>query len=80
MYNIVVISINVSSAFNPKLKRKERRPVTGPDGADAEPEKNNDKIDLFGDNPEWEPGWVKAYRVNAAGQVDKNIKNERCLY
>merc|ERR1711902_25117 len=28
-----------------------------------------DKIGLFGGNPDWEPGWVKAYKINAAGQI-----------
>lgn len=36
---------------------------------DTEEEFDNDNIDLFGDNPEWEPGWVRAYRINALGQV-----------
>ena len=41
-----------------------------PDDNDEDvPEKDHNKIDLFGDNPDWEPGWVKAYRVNFMGQV-----------
>ena len=60
----------ISSAFNPRLKRKENRPPILPDEQDEDgPEKDHDKIDLFGDNPDWEPGWVKAYRVNFTGQV-----------
>jgi len=35
----------------------------------AQDEEEDEKIDLFGDNPNWEPGWVKAYRINALGQV-----------
>ena len=46
------------SAFNPKLRK-----------ANTDEDKDDDKIDLFGDNPNWEPGWVKAYRINALGQV-----------
>ena len=49
------------SAFNPKLRK-----------ANTNEDKDDDKIDLFGDNPNWEPGWVKAYRINALGQVWKN--------
>ena len=60
-------------AYNPKLKRKQRRPRTPVPGEEVEEEKNNDKIDLFGDNPDWEPGWVRAYRVNVAGQVHYSI-------
>ena len=48
------------SAINPKKKRT---------AMDTEEEFDNDNIDLFGDNPEWEPGWVRAYRINALGQV-----------
>ena len=47
------------SAFNPKLRK-----------ANTDEDKDDDKIDLFGDNPNWEPGWVKAYRINALGQVN----------
>ena len=62
--NMITIVLNVScheqiysSAFNPKLRK-----------ANADEDKDEDKIDLFGDNPNWEPGWVKAYRINALGQ------------
>merc|ERR1712073_294506 len=44
-------------AFNPKLRKT------------AQDEEDDEKIDLFGDNPNWEPGWVKAYRINALGQI-----------
>ena len=44
-----LLNIIYFSAFNPRLRK----------GGDDE----NDKIDLFGDNPDWEPGWVKAYRL-----------------
>ena len=47
------------SAFNPRLKKPNH---------DIDDDKE-DKIDLFGDNPQWEEGWVKAYRINALGQV-----------
>ena len=66
-------NVFVHSAYNPKLKRKERRPKSGPPGEQVEEEKNNDKIDLFGDNPDWEPGWVRAYRVNVGGQVHYTV-------
>jgi len=46
-------------AFNPRLKKPNH---------DIEDDKE-DKIDLFGDNPQWEEGWVKAYRINALGQI-----------
>ena len=47
------------SAFNPRLKKPNH---------DIDDDKE-DKIDLFGENPQWEEGWVKAYRINALGQV-----------
>ena len=47
------------SAFNPRLKKpkEDREVVDG--GSEAE---DDEKIDLFGDNPHWEPSWVQAYR------------------
>jgi len=50
-------------AINPRLKRKKNV------DDDADDSDKSNKIDLFGDNPDWEPGWVQAYRVNAAGQI-----------
>ena len=58
MHFILPLTKSFSSAFNPKLRK-----------ANTDEDKDDDKIDLFGDNPNWEPGWVKAYRINALGQV-----------
>lgn len=55
-------------AYNPKLKRRKKdnqETQEAPD--DAEP--SHDKIDIFGENPDWEPGWVLAYKINVAGQI-----------
>ena len=49
------------------MQRKKNTDGDGED--DGEGETNDDKIDLFGDNPCWDPDWVKAYRINTAGQV-----------
>ena len=29
----------------------------------------SDKIDPFGENPGWDPMWVKAYKINFLGKV-----------
>jgi len=54
-------------AINPRIRRKKK----ADDAADNEADNDeaSDKIDLFGENPDWEPGWVKAYKINAAGQI-----------
>ena len=31
----------------------------------------SDKIDPFGENPGWDPMWVKAYKINFLGKVVK---------
>lgn len=54
-------------AINPRLKKKKKADDNPED--EAENKEGNDAIDLFGDNPDWDPGWVKAYRINAAGQI-----------
>ena len=58
---------NLIRAINPRIRRKKK----ADDAADNEADNDeaSDKIDLFGENPDWEPGWVKAYKINAAGQV-----------
>jgi len=56
-------------AINPRLKRKKRKEEGDANETDDQTEADHDKIDLFGDNPGWELGWVNAYRVNAAGQI-----------
>ena len=48
------------------MKRKKK--ANPNDEAEVE-QPTHSKIDIFGTNPEWEPGWVKAYKINAAGQV-----------
>jgi len=58
-------------AINPKVQRKKNTDGDGED--DGEGETNDDKIDLFGDNPCWDPGWVQAYRINTAGQIGNLI-------
>ena len=30
---------------------------------------SNDAIDPFGENPGWDPSWVKAYKINFLGKV-----------
>ena len=33
----------------------------------------SDKIDPFGENPGWDPMWVKAYKINFLGKVRMKI-------
>ena len=30
----------------------------------------SDKIDPFGENPGWDPSWVKAFKINFLGKVN----------
>jgi hypothetical protein len=55
------------------LKRKKKKEEDAANETEEQTEANHDKIDLFGDIPGWELGWVKAYRVNAAGQVHTHL-------
>jgi len=56
-------------AYNPKLRKRKKTAGSGEETeADAE-DRNDDKIDIFGENPQWEPGWVMAYKINVMGQV-----------
>merc|ERR1712115_557511 len=48
--------------INPRIKGKKAQ-------GDDEEESENDQIDVFGENPNWEPNWVMAYKINLAGQV-----------
>ena len=34
-------------------------------------EVGSDKIDPFGENPGWDPAWVKAFKINFLGKVKK---------
>ena len=36
-------------------------------------EKDHDKIDVFGENPGWQSGWVKANKINFMGQVGQHF-------
>merc|ERR550517_2118735 len=47
-------------AINPRLEPKQ-------DG--DEEDDPHAKLSFFGDNPGWDKGWVKAYRINVLGQV-----------
>ena len=58
------------SAFNPRLKK--RRKTDEPQEETEIEEPSHSKIDIFGKNPDWEPGWVQAYKINVAGQVSTN--------
>ena len=50
-------------AINPKFRKK-------PGSADEHEDfVIGDKIDVWGNNPGWDPSYVKAYRINYMGQV-----------
>ena len=52
-------------ALNPRIKVPKR------DNDDDEDDDQvpSAKIDPFGDNPGWDPAWVKAYKINFLGKV-----------
>ena len=52
-------------AINPRKRiiRKERNED------EEENDKDDDKIDPFGDNPTWDMNWVKAHKINYLGRV-----------
>ena len=39
------------------------------DGEGGEPSHSADKIDPWGENPDWDPSWVKAHKINYLGRV-----------
>ena len=53
-----------NSAFNPRIRIRR-----ADDTQNSEESDDSSQIDVFGDNPNWDPGWVKAYRINVTGQV-----------
>merc|ERR1711902_476234 len=54
-------------AYNPRLHRK--RSANDDKEEEGEGEEDEGLIDMFGDNPGWDKGWVKAYKINVMGQV-----------
>ena len=52
-------------AINPRLRLSKSR---GGDEDDL-PAQGADKIDPFGENPGWDPDWVKAHKINYLGRV-----------
>ena len=50
-------------AINPRLRLSKNRVEDEEDGEPA------DSIDPFGDNPGWDPDWVKAHKINYLGRV-----------
>ena len=57
-------------AINPRIKvrrAKGEEEVLDEDGNPVDDPK--DKIDPFGENPGWDPSWVKAYKINYIGKV-----------
>ena len=53
-------------AINPRIKV-----VKSDDDNDEEDDViPSDKIDPFGENPGWDPSWVKAFKINFLGKVN----------
>ena len=56
------------------MDRSKNEDVNDEEGQETVP---SDKIDPFGENPGWDPMWVKAYKINFLGKVRmKNTKIE----
>jgi len=55
-------------AINPRIRvdRSKNEDVNDEEGQETVP---SDKIDPFGENPGWDPMWVKAYKINFLGKV-----------
>ena len=51
--------------MNPRVRVKEE--MVEEEG--EEDKRSIDKIDPFGDNPGWDPSWVKAFKINYLGKV-----------
>ena len=48
-------------AINPKKGKRS--------SAKNKEEEEADVLDVFGENPNWDPGWVKAHKINYLGQA-----------
>ena len=55
-------------AINPRLRLRKSR-SGGDDEELPPPGADKDKIDPFGENPGWDPDWVKAHKINYLGRV-----------
>ena len=78
-FNIIIIIMGVHTAMdshivrdptthraiNPKINNSRK----STEKKDEEDFNDPNKIDFFGENPDWHPGWVKAYKINVMGQV-----------
>ena len=64
-----------SSAFNPRLHRRRSPDDQEVEGEVEESGEDGGHIVVFGENPGWDKGWVKAYKINVTGQV----RRRECL-
>ena len=53
-------------ALNPRIRVRKSN-----NDEEENQEVGSDKIDPFGDNPGWDPAWVKAFKINFLGKVKK---------
>lgn len=72
-FNIMIVIMGVHTWMDSSITRDS---VTGRAiNPRLNPEKDDDdggesaELSFFGDNPGWDKGWVKAYRINMMGQV-----------
>ena len=58
-------------AMNPRRRVKDKEQVEDDeeDEESVKPSRDPDKIDPWGENPEWDPHWVKAHKINYLGRV-----------
>ena len=62
------------------MKNKEQVADDDEDEETVKASRDPDKIDPWGDNPEWDRHWVKAHKINYLGRVswegvDKETQN-----
>ena len=58
------------------MDRSKNEDVNDEEGQETVP---SDKIDPFGENPGWDPMWVKAYKINFLGKVLRKAQKDKIL-
>ena len=62
-------------AMNPRKRVKNKDQIVDDDeedGKSVKASRDPDKIDPWGDNPDWDSHWVKAHKINYLGRVSRD--------
>merc|ERR1711902_395084 len=77
-FNIIIVMMTIHTYMDTYIKRDPTDKSTQPKAINprirvVKTEDDNavpsDKIDPFGENPGWDPSWVKAYKINFLGKT-----------